>query len=84
MHGLNTKRVRASISVVNLLHNFFHISFSDYPFLFKFLFLIHLGDLPHLFLQLCYLLLTPLLLLSLLVYVLKFEQLLMQPIDFLS
>ena len=84
MNGLNTKRVRASISEVNLLHNLLHISFGDYPFLFKLLLLIHFGDLRHLFLQLCYLLLTPLLLLSQLVYVLKFEQLLMQPIDLLS
>ena len=84
MNGLNTKRVRASISVIDLLHNLLHISFGDYPFLFKLLLLIHFGDLRHLFLQLCNLLLTPVLLLSLLVYVLKFEQLLMQPIDFFS
>lgn len=84
MHGLNTKSVRTSIIVTDLLHDFLHVSFGDYPFLFKLFFLIHFGDLRHLFLQQRYLLLTPFLPLYLFVDILKFEQLFMQPVDFLS
>ena len=51
MHGLNSKIVRTSIAVSDLLHHFFHVSFGNDSFLLKLLLLIHFSDLSHLFLQ---------------------------------
>jgi hypothetical protein len=77
VYGLNTKIVWTSITVSDLLP---HLLLCNYPLLFILFFLIHFSDLCNLFLQHCYLLLTPL---HLLVHILTFKQLFMQPIDFL-